>query len=464
VWNIRLKNGMRLRMGETHPVMVRYKRRGEKTGLQAPRIEWVETKDLTDEMEVCIPLHCPDTKRVVDVPDEALWALGLLMSDGALTHSSIMLAGTHHGTIAEYIRCLKTIGDADNYHVFETRGATGKGGGKLSHHVQVYKRGEMQKIIDRLGVGRKIANEKYLPDAVRNQLTQDQVWALLGGLWAGDGAAYTVKSGKHLVVRVVYATGNERFAHDVQWLLLRVGIPSSVVRNGKHGFQVTVVGAGKEVLLQALDDGTMVAPSIGSGTTRRGNPRATVPEMLDILRNRQKQVRWSAVGLRDTVMWVPVVSKVCEGRQPVYEIEVPGPHTFVAEGAVTHNCTATDTSKARAKKYAKDGQFSAVRIFGQQLWGHAGSRSRRTVAELNMVKNCSPWRSGWHPLQAQPLLDETLPQDIWDAEHELATLELETATGERHPLHWRRKRSEFCWTRYGDCFESEACQGFEKVV
>jgi DNA polymerase-3 subunit alpha len=95
-----------------------------------------------------------------------------------------------------------------------------------------------------LGIWGKSAVEKEIP-AEAFTLVNEQIALLLGRLWDGDGS---IRRQVRNAVHAYYATASEKLARQVQHLLLRLGIVSSLrqqffgYKEGKMGYQVHVMG------------------------------------------------------------------------------------------------------------------------------------------------------------------------------------------------------------------------------
>lgn len=113
-----------------------------------------------------------------------------------------------------------------------------------------------------------------------------------------------------------------------------------------------------------------------------------------------------------------------------------------------HKITSSDTSGFREEEYRLDGQFSAVRIFGRQLWGAEFGGAR-----LNLVRCVTPWNSKLHFLQPTDL-DNSFADDIWTKINRMSrdTLEIPDA------FQWEAARNEgVCAGRYGLCSAYSLC-------
>lgn len=241
-----------------------------------------------------------------------------------------------------------------------------------------------------LGILGKRASEKRIPPRVFS-LAEDQLAVFLGRLWAGDGFI-----ANHALHQPFYATSSEGLAFDVQALLLRLGMMSTIrtksfrYRGGRRpGWTVQLVGpesverfaglvaphcVGREKGVEALRDQL-------SRTARDRSSRDTIPadvrRWVDALR-RERGLTWddleraSGVSMKEfrgrgshskrgfrrstvvrlaralgdaptlrlatsEVYWDRVVSVVPRGEQDTYDLTVEHDHNFIAEGLAVHN-------------------------------------------------------------------------------------------------------------------------------
>jgi replicative DNA helicase len=143
------------------------------------------------------------------------------------------------------------------------------------------------------GLWRSRASTRFIPPSIFG-LGDDKVALFLRHLWTTDGSITIGSDGGGRVVTPSYATTSHRLALDVQRLLLRLGIPSTVGRSKKGSLEAFSV--------RALD----------------------VPdEPSDLL-------------------WDEVVEIVALGMQPTFDATVAGTHNFIADGVVAHNSLEQD--------------------------------------------------------------------------------------------------------------------------
>jgi UDPglucose 6-dehydrogenase len=179
-----------------------------------------------------------------------------------------------------------------------------------------------------LGMGRT-SYEQRLPDLIWDRPEADK-WALLSGLWEGDGSWSRVRGGPSVVLEL--GTVSDELADGVLRLLGDLGVVASwkvgrTARSTKDTHWIRISGADQvegAITLVPESDRAGVLASIArqakrtapTGYRRSGAPGAWV--------------RLTSVGSR----------RFCG---PVYSLEVPGAHTFVTSGGlVTHNCFPKD--------------------------------------------------------------------------------------------------------------------------
>ncbi len=182
-----------------------------------------------------------------------------------------------------------------------------------------------------LGMGRN-SYEQRLPDLIWDRPIEDK-WALLGGLWEGDGSWSLVNGGPSVILEM--GTVSAELADGVQRLLGELGIVSSrrtgrVAKSTKDTYRLRISGADQVERAMAL------VPE----RDRRG-VEASIARQLQ---------RIAPTGYRrrdeDGPAWVRVVGTPRSTfHGPVYSMEVPGVHTFVTSSGLTaHNCFPKDVN------------------------------------------------------------------------------------------------------------------------
>jgi replicative DNA helicase len=241
-----------------------------------------------------------------------------------------------------------------------------------------------------LGVFGQRSFQKRIPSPVF-QLANDQVGLFLRHMWATDGSIMPRDTGRGSH-SAYYATTSEGLAYDVAALLLRLGIIARIGIASKVGyrpsFHVRVTGV--EQLRQFLGvvgafgprrrQGERLAESL-AGVRPNTNvdtlPREAVARVRETMRQRgvtQREMaalRGTSYGgashfsfepSRATVLdyaeildddelraaasndlfWDRVVALEPAGEEEVYDLTVPGPSCWLADGIVSHNSGALE--------------------------------------------------------------------------------------------------------------------------
>ena len=348
---------------------------------------WVELGDLRDDAYVAVPKKMAfEGQRLFT--DAEVKIVGYLLGDGGLTQGICMTAA-NPAIRDDFKECLMLMGlvemgaDYKTPNFKECFPANGR-----APHIQVSQsagngNSEMvspvRLLLDLLGLSGKGSYDKFIPNDFFG-LPEDQVSLLLGALWSTDGSCH---HGDHeredrasLCRRndISYASVSERLCLDVQALLLRLGIQSSVTRvnttykeepytfytirvvtrESKRLFTSLIHVVGKEADFEALrcrllpGDDTPIpsefvpvgakAPFLGEtfryASQIRGRPTTTADTA--ILFAQHPSV---ARVLDGDLAWERVVSITPKGREMTYDLAVPTHHSFVANDIVTHNTT-----------------------------------------------------------------------------------------------------------------------------
>jgi len=242
-----------------------------------------------------------------------------------------------------------------------------------------------------LGIHGQRSHDKHVPDEIF-QLSDDQLGVFLRHLWATDGCISVRPEGQKGSDRVFFATSSERLARDVAALLLRLGIVARiramVPTTGRPVWSVDVSGGNDQLLF--LDRvgafGAREAPARRLRARLRARPVGTNVDTLpvqvwDRVRTTMAErgvttramsaMRGTAYGgtshfrfapsrsmissyataledpelarvARSELYWDRVVSITPAGREEVFDLTVPGPASWLADGIVSHNSGAIE--------------------------------------------------------------------------------------------------------------------------
>jgi len=240
-----------------------------------------------------------------------------------------------------------------------------------------------------LGIFGQRSHEKRVP-AEAFRLADRQIALLLRHLWATDGSIWdgTRASDGRSIRRVAYSTISPGLASDVAALLLRLGIVARInvsASRGEHRPTHHVLVSGADAQLRFLETVGTFGPRVAQGERLRaalaGRRATTNVDTLPreawagvrtamaaqgVTQRRMAALRGTAYGgaahfafapsretllgyaelldddtLRDAagsdLFWDRVVAVEDAGEEDVYDLTVPGPSCWLADGIVTHN-------------------------------------------------------------------------------------------------------------------------------
>ena len=193
------------------------------------------------------------------------------------------------------------------------------------------------------------SDETSLPDDVF-RLSNRQVALLLAHLWATDGGNFQPGAGTHGSARMFFATCSQVLADDVAALLARLGIVARIrtmIKSERPMYSVDVTGAADQRRFLDSVEGVVSRPAAiaTAGATSFGGTShfafapgpATLTSNARLLDD-EDLARWASSDL----YWDRVVGVEAEGEETVYDLTVPGPACWLADGIVSHNSGAIE--------------------------------------------------------------------------------------------------------------------------
>ena len=242
-----------------------------------------------------------------------------------------------------------------------------------------------------LGVFGQRSREKRIPE-VAFRLSNRQVAILLRHLWATDGTISLPKGAKGSAPRVAFSTCSRGLADDIAALLLRFGIVARTKRVrqvGSNGWFIVDV-SGQEYMLRFLEEIGAFGPRAEaaealrerlSGTRANTNVDTLPPAVFARVRMTmaERGVSHRAMAARrgtsyggsahfnfapsrsialqyaelledeslrveatSDLFWDRVTAVTPAGEEEVFDLTVPGPSCWLADGLVTHNSGAIE--------------------------------------------------------------------------------------------------------------------------
>ena len=349
---------------------------------------WLTVDVLKVGDRMALARSVPEATSVETWPDHHLVLLGHLVGDGSyLVHQPMRYTTASEENSAAVSASAAAFGARVSRHA--GRGAWHQlviaGNGNRWHPWGV------GKWLRELGIFGQRSHDKHLPYSVF-RLASAQIGLLLRHLWATDGSITVRKPGQKGAPRVHFSTASEKLALDVAALLLRLGIVARIRKLIQQTCRpvFTVDVSGSEQQLRFLDRvgafGPRVAPAQSlrelleqrmpntnvdtvpaeafeevkaamraqgvsqrtmaamRGTSYGGSShfsfapsRATIADYAERLGD-SRLARWADSDL----FWDTVVAIEPAGEEDVYDLTVPGPSSWLADGIVSHNSGAIE--------------------------------------------------------------------------------------------------------------------------
>jgi replicative DNA helicase len=349
---------------------------------------WRTLAEIGAGSRVALARRFPRVADPVPWSDEALALLGHLVGDGSyLSHQPLRYTTASEENSEIVSRAARSMGSTVTRHA-------GRG---LWHQLVIANNGNRWHAsgvgawLKALGIFNQRSHEKRLP-GVMFQLSDQQIGVLLKHLWATDGCIHLRKASQRGAPRVYFSSCSELLARDVAALLLRLGIIARIrglrQESGRPLYSVDVSGTEQQAVFLARVGafGPRAAPAIllvEKLATTRANPNVdTLPQELcaeiravmrsqGVSTRRMAAMRGTSYGgashfqfapsrataasyadLLDSdelrvwadseLYWDRVVAVEAAGEEEVFDLTVPGPASWLAEGIVNHNSGAIE--------------------------------------------------------------------------------------------------------------------------
>ncbi|MBV9195222.1 MAG: replicative DNA helicase [Solirubrobacterales bacterium] len=373
IWCVKLASGRSLRATAKHRVL----------GWSG----WMPLSELRPGDRVALARRLPDPRKQASLSDAQLVLLGHLIGDGSYSRRQpIRYTTVSQANLQAVMNAAREIGCAPT--AVPRTGRTGwevrLGAGGNRWHPR-----PLRTLLSELGMLGQTASTKHVPDRVFCQ-PEPQLAIFLKHLWATDGSIWLgQRPNGRTITSVYYSSISAQLAEDVALLLLRLGIVSRIkVRPNPGTYQPNhhVIVSGGEVQRRFLEQ---------IGTVNHSHPHAarmcewlsaqvantnadTIPvEVWNVARERMRErkvtqrqmaaLRGTAYGgtshlkfapSRDMVAsyaaildapelgvtasndlyWDSIVAIEPAGEQDVFDLQVPGPNSWIAgAGIVSHN-------------------------------------------------------------------------------------------------------------------------------
>jgi replicative DNA helicase len=353
---------------------------------------WKRLDQLSAKTRIALPRRLPGPQKAT-MSDPELALLGHLIGDGCTLPRHAIQYTTNDATLAATVAGLavEVFGDAVVPRIHQERRwyqVYLAAGYRLSRR----KHNPVATWLEDLGVFGLRSFEKRVPEKVFAQPTEG-IARFLRHLWSTDGCINCRSSGHPAIY---YATSSQRLAHQVQSLLLRLGINGVLRRHGqgekgRDQYHLMITGKPDIEMFLSVVGGLGTSKSshhvnivsqlaqVTPNTNRDVLPREAwallaIPAMQAVgITTRQMQ---SAVGVsfcgstlykanlsreraarvagvvqsqellklaRSDVYWDEIMSIEPAGEEEVFDLTVEGLHNFVANDTVAHNSIEQDS-------------------------------------------------------------------------------------------------------------------------
>jgi replicative DNA helicase len=381
---------------------------------------WSTVSQLQAGDRLALARRTPEPQHCQRWPEHWLVLLGHLVGDGSyLKHQPLRYASASEWNLTVVAQAAAAFGST-------VRRYAGRGAWQqllISGNGNRWQAAGVAGWLKELGIFGQRSHEKRLPAGVFT-LANDQIALLLSHLWATDGCISLPKSVKGGAPRVYFASSSMGLVQDVAALLLRLGIIGRIrtvhtedyrpchtvdVSGGEAQarFVGLVGGVGPrqrpaEVLALALahrttntNVDTLPAEAVahvrqqlrargvtsgamaqmrgtsygGSSHFRFAPSRAVMAECFALLQSPELE-RWAD----SDIFWDRVVCVTANGEEEVFDLTVPGPANWLADGIVSHNSGAIE----------QDADMILL-IYRDEVYDK--NTTKKGIAEIELVKH-----------------------------------------------------------------------------
>jgi replicative DNA helicase len=392
---------------------------------------------------VAVARQFPSISNPVVWSDAEIALLGHLVGDGSyLTHQPLRYTTASEANSQLVTECALALGSTVTRHA-------GRGNW---HQLVIANNGNRWHAagvgawLKGLGIYNQRSHQKHLPGAVF-QLSDAQIGLLLKHLWATDGSIHVRPAGRRGAPTVYFCSCSEQLVRDVAALLLRLGIIGRIYQvkqaSGRPLWSVYVSGSEQQALflarvgafgpreapakvlaaklavtrsnpnvdtlpqelyaqlqssmsaqgLTGRQAGSMRGTTYSSSNFRRSPSRATFNSYVDLLNNDALRT-WS----NSDLFWDRVVAVGLEGEEEVFDMTVPGPASWLADGIVSHNSGALEQDADvilliyREDFYDKNTTRKGIAdiIIAKQRNGPTGDLQLTFLGEYTKFENFAP--------------------------------------------------------------------------
>lgn len=363
-WTVRLTSGRAITATDKHRLF------GAKG--------WVRVQDMSVGDRLAISRHIPEPEVPTVWPDAHCILLGHLIGDGSFLSGQPMRYTTASMDCSDAVRAA-----AETFGCTVTR-YEGRGNWHqllISGNGNRWTPAGVNKWLREIGIFGQRSADKRIPESMF-ALSNQQAALLLRHLWATDGHISGGNVAKNMGPSAYFATCSHGLALDVAALLSRFGIIARIskvhavygvwvkgVENltifldkvGAFGPRVTQANALRERLIGRSSNTNVdtlpieIFATIKAEMQKQGITQRSMASMrgtsyggtshFSFAPSREQVLSYAALLKDDALLaeatndifWDSISSIEPGGRQPVYDLTVPGPHSWLADGIASHN-------------------------------------------------------------------------------------------------------------------------------
>ena len=300
---------------------------------------WKPLSDIKVKDKVAIPLNFDDSNSVSEYSKDMAYFMGAMIANGK-THKRQPITYTcntedraladelHRISESEFDCTARTVDNRPKYnwlnvYVKSNRQPTSK----YRHPVFEF--------FDNQGIFDKRAHNKALPDSIYCQ-GKDLQLEMIAGLFDNDGSIHLINGSKRVMTNISYTSSSIDLINGLQLLLQMNGIVSRVkkLNKGKHVWYNLYI-SDRHSKIQFCEKVPL------RSDRKKGEVEKIHTRLLSI------RAGWSRTEYNENKSLAFVEVKcIChqEGEVPVYDIEVPVAHNFVANGILVHNSIEQDSN------------------------------------------------------------------------------------------------------------------------
>lgn len=223
VWNMTTRSGRTVKATANHPFLT-------------PQ-NWRKLEDIEPGEKIAVARTLPEARKRIRLETHKLGILGYLLAEGNFCHPhGFYFYSKSSEEIHDYLRFLNAFENTKGR--VDHRKATAS---VYAGRIDLKKPSEAVAWIESLGLKYKKATEKFFPDIVF-RLSHADLAFLIAKMFQGDGCVNNKRD-----PQIFYATSSHAIARDLQHLLLRLDILSSVHRKRfkyrggiKIGYTITI--------------------------------------------------------------------------------------------------------------------------------------------------------------------------------------------------------------------------------